>query len=213
MSLRPDEPFQGRIVRLEPIAERHREGLREAAEREPEIHRFTNMYTFGFDRWFDMALGSETEVPFVVLVGGREVGSSRYLNVVPEHRRAEIGWTWLERPQWGTGANLETKFLLLENAFERAGLMRVEFKTDARNERVRGALLGIGATLRGDLPQAHGAARRDPRFGVVRDHGRRVAGRQGAAPRQDRPAPGLEVAGRAADLRLSVSAPLRPHSV
>jgi RimJ/RimL family protein N-acetyltransferase len=147
--LRPEEPFQGRIVRLEPIAERHREGLRAAAEREPEIHRFTNMYSFGFDRWFDIALASDTEVPFVVMVGGREVGSSRYLNVVPEHRRAEIGWTWLERPQWGTGANLETKFILLENAFERAGLMRVEFKTDARNERVRGALLGIGATFEG----------------------------------------------------------------
>ncbi len=149
MSLRPGEPFQGRIVRLEPIAEEHREGLRAAAEREPEIHRFTNMYTFGFDRWFDMALGSESEVPFVVIVGGREVGSSRYLNIVPEHRRAEIGWTWLERPQWGTGANLEAKFLLLENAFERGGLMRVEFKTDARNERVRGALLGIGASFEG----------------------------------------------------------------
>jgi RimJ/RimL family protein N-acetyltransferase len=148
-SLRPDQPFEGRIVRLEPIAERHREGLREAAEREPEIHRFTNMYTFGFDGWFDLALGSAAEVPFVVLVDGREVGSSRYLNIVPEHRRAEIGWTWLERPQWGTGANLEAKYLLLENAFERGGMMRVEFKTDARNERVRGALLGIGATFEG----------------------------------------------------------------
>jgi RimJ/RimL family protein N-acetyltransferase len=148
-SLRPDQPFEGRVVRLEPIAERHREGLREAAEREPEIHRFTNMYTFGFDRWFDLAVGSETEVPFVVMIDGREAGSSRYLNIVPEHRRAEIGWTWLERPQWGTGANLEAKYLLLEHAFERGGMMRVEFKTDARNERVRGALLGIGATFEG----------------------------------------------------------------
>jgi N-acetyltransferase len=148
-SLRPDRPFEGRIVRVEPVAERHREGLREAAEREPEIHRFTNMYTFGFDAWFDLAVGSESEVPFVVLIDGREVGSSRYLNIVPEHRRAEIGWTWLERPQWGTGANLEVKYLLLENAFERGGMMRVEFKTDARNERVRGALLGIGATFEG----------------------------------------------------------------
>jgi N-acetyltransferase len=147
--LRPDEPFTGRIVRVEPIAERHREGLRAAAEREPQIHRFTNMYSLGFERWFDTALATETEVPFVVLVDGREVGSSRYLNIVPEHRRAEIGWTWLERPQWGTGANLETKLLLLENAFERAGLMRVEFKTDARNLRVRGALLGIGASFEG----------------------------------------------------------------
>jgi RimJ/RimL family protein N-acetyltransferase len=149
LHLRPDAPFQGRIVRVEPIEERHREGLREAAEREPQIHRFTNLYSFGFDRWFDAALASENEIPFVVHVGDRPVGSTRYLNIEPFHRRAEIGWTWLERAQWGTGANIETKFLLLENAFERAGLMRVEFKTDARNLRVRGALLGIGASFDG----------------------------------------------------------------
>jgi len=147
--LRPAAPLEGRIVRVEPIEERHREGLREAAEREPQIHRYTNLYTMGFERWFDEALGSASEVPFVVHVDGRPVGSTRYLNVEPLHRRTEIGWTWLERPQWGTGANIETKYLLLRNAFEHWGAMRVEFKTDARNLRVRGALLGIGATFEG----------------------------------------------------------------
>ena len=135
-------------MRVEPIEERHREGLRDAAEREPQIHRFTNMYTLGFDGWFDAALASATEVPFVVHVDDRPVGSTRYLSIDPAHRRTEIGWTWLERPQWGTGANIETKYLLLRNAFD-WGAMRVEFKTDARNLRVRGALLGIGATFEG----------------------------------------------------------------
>jgi RimJ/RimL family protein N-acetyltransferase len=147
--LRPEGPLEGRIVRVEPIEERHRDGLREAAERDPQIHRYTNMYSLGFDRWFDLALDSTTDIPFVVHVGGRPVGSTRYLNIEPFHRRAEIGWTWLERTQWGTGANVETKYLLLRNAFERAGLMRVEFKTDARNLRVRGALLGVGGTFEG----------------------------------------------------------------
>jgi RimJ/RimL family protein N-acetyltransferase len=147
--LRPDGPLVGRIVRVEPIEERHREGLREAAEREPQIHRYTNMYSLGFERWFDLALASEAEIPFVVVVDGRPVGSTRYLNIEPFHRRTEIGWTWLERDQWGTGANVETKFLLLQNAFERWGAMRVEFKTDARNLRVRGALLGIGGRFEG----------------------------------------------------------------
>src|SRR5439155_52796 len=84
----------------------------------PFFGRFPGMYQLGFERWFDEALSSETEVPFVVQVGGRPVGSTRYLNIEPFHRRAEIGWTWLERPQWGTGANIETKYLLLRNAFE-----------------------------------------------------------------------------------------------
>ena len=98
--LRPAEAFEGRIVRVEPIAEHDREGLREAAEQEPQIHRYTGMYSVGFDRWFDDALGSRTEVPFVVHVNGRPVGSTRYLNIEPFHRRTEIGWTWLERLQW-----------------------------------------------------------------------------------------------------------------
>ena len=147
--LRPDGPLVGRIVRAEPIEERHREGLREAAERDPQIHRYTNLYTFGFDRWFDLALENANEVPFVVHVDGRPVGSSRYLNVEPFHKRLEIGWTWLERAAWGTGANIETKYLLMRNAFDGWGAMRVEFKTDARNLRVRGALLGVGASFDG----------------------------------------------------------------
>jgi RimJ/RimL family protein N-acetyltransferase len=147
--LRPEAPFVGRIVRVEPMSERHRDGLREAAEREPQIHRYTHMGFLGFDGWFDQALASEADVPFVVHVDGRPVGSTRYLNIDAFNRRTEIGWTWLERPQWGTGANIETKYLLLRNAFEDWGAMRVEFKTDARNLRVRGALLGIGATFEG----------------------------------------------------------------
>jgi RimJ/RimL family protein N-acetyltransferase len=44
---------------------------------------------------------------------------------------------------------VEAKYLLLRNAFEAWGAMRVEFKTDARNLRVRGALLGVGASFEG----------------------------------------------------------------
>jgi RimJ/RimL family protein N-acetyltransferase len=136
-------------VRVEPIEDRHRGALRRAAEREPQIHRYTMMDTLGFERWFDEAVAATAEIPFVVCVDGAPVGSTRYLNVDAFHRRAEIGWTWLERSHWGTGANIETKYLLLSNAFENWGAMRVEFKTDARNLRVRGALLGIGATFEG----------------------------------------------------------------
>src|SRR4051794_32414197 len=93
--LNPGAPLVGRIVRVEPIEERHRDGLRDAAEREPQIHRYTNMHSLGFDRWFDLAVASGKEVPFVVVVDGRPVGSSRYLNIEPDHRRTEIGWTWL----------------------------------------------------------------------------------------------------------------------
>jgi RimJ/RimL family protein N-acetyltransferase len=134
-------------VRVEPLEERHRDGLRAAAEEDPSIFAYT-LYT-GFERWFDEALEAPDVVPFAVLVDGREVGSTRFLAIAPEHLRAEIGWTWLRRSAWGGGANVETKMLLLGHAFDRCGLRRVEFKTDARNERSRSALLALGARFEG----------------------------------------------------------------
>jgi N-acetyltransferase len=102
-----------------------------------------------YDRWFDEALASPVEVPFAVVLRGEPVGSTRYLNYLPEHRRVEIGWTWCRRSAWKTGANAETKYLLLRHAFEVCGLQRVEFKTDARNQQTRGALLAAGARFEG----------------------------------------------------------------
>lgn len=49
----------------------------------------------------------------------------------------------------GTGANVEAKLLMLEHAFERLGCIRVEFKTDARNERSRAALEALPAQFEG----------------------------------------------------------------
>lgn len=80
---------------------------------------------------------------------GRVVGSTRYMSIEPAHRRLEIGYTWLA-PAWQkTAINSEAKLLMLDHAFERLAAIRVEFKTDARNEASRRALLGIGASFEG----------------------------------------------------------------
>ena len=144
--IRPEAPFVGRLVTVEPLAEAHREGLRAAAA-DVSIFRYMN-WPGDFDRYFDEALAG-ADIPFAVCVGGEPVGSTRYLNEAPEHRRVEIGWTWLRPSAWRTGANVETKLLLLEHAFDRCGMQRVEFKTDARNEQTRGSLLALGAQFEG----------------------------------------------------------------
>ena len=91
------------------------------------------------------------EGPFATLdrATGRAIGSTRYLALRPEHRGLEIGWTWLDAAYWSTGANVETKYLLLRHAFETLGCRRVEFKTDARNERSRAALAALPAQFEG----------------------------------------------------------------
>jgi N-acetyltransferase len=66
-----------------------------------------------------------------------------------EHRGLEIGYTWLEPSMWRTGANVEAKLLMLTRAFEELGCMRVEFKTDARNDFSRRALEALPARFEG----------------------------------------------------------------
>jgi N-acetyltransferase len=73
------------------------------------------------------------------------------MTITPEHRRLEIGWTWVGMAFQRTGANREAKLLQLTHAFETLGAERVEFKTHARNLASRAALLGIGATFEGVL--------------------------------------------------------------
>ena len=92
-----------------------------------------------------------TELPFatIELASGRAIGGTRFMSIVPDHRRLEIGWTWLGLAYQRSGANREAKLLQLTHAFEVLGANRVEFKTDARNEKSRNALLGIGATFEG----------------------------------------------------------------
>jgi RimJ/RimL family protein N-acetyltransferase len=108
----------------------------------------------GLEAWMTAALANAAagvELPFVTVErsSGRPIGSSRYLNIVPEHRRLEIGWTWVA-PAWQRGgANREAKLLMLRHAFDNLGCMRVEFKTDSNNDPSRRALLGIGATFEG----------------------------------------------------------------
>jgi RimJ/RimL family protein N-acetyltransferase len=148
--------LSGRLVRLEPMSREHLDGLAEVGL-DPAIWMWTLARPgdrAGLEAWMAVALANRdagTELPFVTvdLATGAPIGSSRYLNIVPEHRRLEIGWTWVA-PSWQRrGANREAKLLMIEHAIERLGCHRVEFKTDSRNEKSRAALLGIGATFEG----------------------------------------------------------------
>jgi N-acetyltransferase len=148
--------LEGKLVVLEPLAAEHREPLAVAAA-DPEIWRWMSMLAHEpepFGRWFDEALAEAQagiSAPYAILLRetGGAVGSSRYLTLRPEHRGLEIGYTWHTRRVWGTGVNVEAKLLLLRHAFERLGCMRVEFKTDARNERSRAALEALPARFEG----------------------------------------------------------------
>lgn len=177
--------LEGPIVRLEPLSRDHLAGLADVGL-DASIWRWTiarPQDADGLRAWIDEALANAAagaEVPFatVEVASGRPIGSSRFLSIVPEHRRLEIGWTWVA-PAWQrTGANRAAKLLQLEHAFEVLGANRVEFKTHAGNEASRRALLGIGATFEGifrsHMIMPDGSLRDSAYYSIIADEWPRV---------------------------------------
>jgi N-acetyltransferase len=145
----------GTIVRLEPLTPAHADGLWEAS-RDPRTWTWLSIPQPStreeLDDCLRASLGAAAaglELPLVTTSDEQVVGSTRYLALRPEHGSVEIGWTWLHPSVWGTGVNVEAKLLMLEHAFATWGCRRVELKTDARNERSRGAMEAFGATFEG----------------------------------------------------------------
>jgi RimJ/RimL family protein N-acetyltransferase len=150
--------LEGRLVRLEPLALSHLDALC-AVGLDPELWRLTVSKIASRDdmrRYVEAALEARrdgTALPFVTIwrATGQVIGSTRFGNAAPEHRRVEIGWTWLARPWQRSGANAEAKYLMLRHAFEVWQLVRVELKTSALNQQSRGAMRKLGAVEEGVL--------------------------------------------------------------
>jgi RimJ/RimL family protein N-acetyltransferase len=148
--------LKGEGVRLEPLSQDHAQGIYNrgrAAADWAYMPRSSFIDLADARQWIDEALRATAQLPFAIVETdkGKVVGSTRYLNIRPEHRSLEIGWTWLGQQWQRTGVNTEVKQLLLSHAFVRLGCIRVEFKTDARNLRSQRALERIGAIREGVL--------------------------------------------------------------
>ena len=143
----------GDTIRLVPLALEHLEGLC-AVGLDPTIWALTTLRITNRDEmrdYVELALRDQHAghtVPFVTMLTATDqiVGATRFANIVPEHRRAEIGWTWIAPPWQRTRVNTEAKYLMLRHAFETWKLLRVEFKTSSLNLRSREA----GVADRGD---------------------------------------------------------------
>lgn len=149
--------LEGSLIRLEPLAAEHGPALWEAAQGR-RIWRWTTHIADrreDFDAWLDSSLAEDptekTTFATVLCATGSAVGSTSFHRYRPQDGVVEVGSTWLNQSQWGTGANVEAKLLMLDHAFTELGCVRVEFKTDARNERSRAALEAIPAQFEGIL--------------------------------------------------------------
>lgn len=152
--------LEGDIVRLEPLRLDHAEAL-SAVGLDPSLWALTTirvhtpaaMLAYVEDALTEQRAGASLPFATVERATGRVIGSTRFGNITPAHRRVEIGWTWIA-PAWQrTAVNTEAKLLMMSHAFDTLGCRRVELKTSALNLRSRNAMLRIGATEEGTLRQ------------------------------------------------------------
>lgn len=101
----------------------------------------------------------------------RVIGSTSYFGVVSKHKKAEIGYTWYTKDQWGTFVNPECKFLLLRHAFEDWHAVRIQLRTDINNVHSQRAIQKLGAeyegTLRNDGIRPDGTIRNSKIYSII----------------------------------------------
>ncbi|HYN45625.1 MAG TPA: GNAT family protein [Allosphingosinicella sp.] len=148
--MRLSEPMAGGEVRLEPLAEAHREALKAACAEDPDIWA---IYAISydpdhFDASFEALLARPHGQGFAVLAGGRLVGMSCYIGIEPDRGVLEIGNTYYVPDMRGTGLNRKVKDLMIGRAVD-CGFRRIEFRVDARNARSQAAMAKLGAVREG----------------------------------------------------------------
>ncbi len=169
--------LEGEHVRLEPLAMRHAPDLF-ACGIDPALWRFWVEKPFetirDIEQWIGRAIAAPNELAFAIVHTGsdRAVGSTRYMDIRPADRGLEIGTTWIAVDYQRSAVNTECKLLLLRHAFEQLGVVRVQLKTDLRNEQSQRAIVRLGAVREGVLRRScicHDGHQRDSVYFSVLD--------------------------------------------
>ncbi|MFK7810375.1 MAG: GNAT family N-acetyltransferase [Saprospiraceae bacterium] len=150
--------LQGNQISLLPLKKEHREALLEAAG---DGQLWELWYTSvpseaTIDQYINTALEEQSNglsLPFVIVQNETKkiIGSTRFCNAEPKHKRLEIGYTWYAKSVHRTGVNTEAKYLLLRHAFETLNTIAVEFRTNSHNRASRRAISRLGAKQDGLL--------------------------------------------------------------
>lgn len=155
----PELQLESSMVLLRPLRPSDYEHLLPFALNEPEIWQYslvsgagetglTNYIQFAVDNY-----DNGMEIPFVVFNKqlNAYAGSTRFYDIQFSQRSLQLGYTWYGKAHRGSGINTHCKFLLLQYAFEKLQMERVEFRADAENTRSIRAMKKIGCVEEGIL--------------------------------------------------------------
>jgi len=169
------------FVQLRPLTEQDYELLLPFALQEPEIWKYSLIPASGeqgLKTYLDFALAAreeKKEYPFVVFDKRKQkyAGSTRFYDINLNYQSLQLGFTWYGKDFQGTGLNKHCKFLLLEFAFEKMGMERVEFRADFNNKKSIAAMQSIGCkiegVLRNHVPLPDGSRRDSIILSILKD--------------------------------------------
>lgn len=151
--------LEGTHVILKPLTIEHAPELFEAGQ-DDEVwrylsiakpHNLVEMQAFIHGALSQQAAGHRLPFAIIDKESGRAIGTTSYLEIQPQNKGIEIGWTWLGKAYWRSPRNTECKYLLLTHAFEAQRAIRVQLKTDSRNNISQNAIQRIGGVKEGIL--------------------------------------------------------------
>ena len=158
-NVRKDYTLENDFVLLRPLTINDFDNLLPFSLNEPELWKYSLLQAGGADNlrnYLQLAVAAreaEKEYPFIVFDKriGTYAGSTRFYDIQLLHKSLQLGFTWYGKAFQGTGLNKNCKYLLLEFAFEKIGMERVEFRADNNNQRSIAAMKSIGCTVEGVL--------------------------------------------------------------
>lgn len=156
-----DYTLENETVLLRPLRIEDIPNLLPISINEPEIWKYSLFQADGEENlkaYFKLALNAKAdkkEYPFIVFDKRikQYVGSTRFYDIQLNQLTLQLGYTWYSKIAQGTGLNAHCKLLMLEFAFEKMNMQRVEFRADNNNLRSIAAMKGIGCTVEGVLRQ------------------------------------------------------------
>jgi RimJ/RimL family protein N-acetyltransferase len=170
--------LHGETVELLSLDKTHYSALTELArdKRIWEYYTFDGTHSDRLSEILDSTIADRekgSQFPFVIYHKreGKIVGNTRLMEIQPQHKKLEIGGTWLHPDYWATEVNLECKLILFGFCFEQLGAFRVQLRTDENNIRSRKAIQKVGGQfegiLRHDMVRDNGTKRNSAYFSII----------------------------------------------
>ncbi len=146
-------------VLIRPLEHTDFENLIHFALNEPELWEYSLQKGSGIEglkTYIDTAITNrvkENSYPFIVFDKKTNsfVGSTRFYDIQLTNKTLQLGFTWYGKDYQGTGINKNCKYLLLNFAFEKMNVERVEFRADFENKKSIAAMKSIGCIEEGVL--------------------------------------------------------------